>query len=134
MSTRGILEALRNKEHSLKVPGRLRTVGGRGEHSGRACWQERGLDEAFGELAGPVSDDIVEVHGDLRFRVAMRSASVPERAACVRRTVTSRQRGRSAGPLTGRARMAHWDGNARTCVRVETFRRSYVAATPNGSE
>ena len=111
--------------------GRLRTVGGRGEHSGRACCRSGGWTKPSWS-AGPVSDDILKVHGDLRFRVATRSASVPERAGCARRTVTSRQR--RAGRLTGRARMVHWDGNARMCVGVETARRSHVAATPNGSE
>ena len=37
-----------------------------------------------------------ELPGVLRFRVATRSASVPERAARARRALTSRQRGRSA--------------------------------------
>ena len=63
---------------------------------GEGLLQDQGPDGAFGGLASLVTDDTIEVHGDLRFTVATRSASVPERAACARRTVTSCQRGRSA--------------------------------------
>ena len=68
--------------------------------------------EARRNLTAPVGDEGFEVHGVLRFRVATRCASVPERPVRARRAVTSRQRGRSAseGPprLTARARVTRW--------------------------
>ena len=74
--------------------------------------QDGGRDEARRELATPLGDEGFEVHGVLRFRVATRCASVPERSARARRAVTSRQRGQSAseGPprLTARARVTRW--------------------------
>ncbi len=54
-------------------------------------------DEARRQLAAPLGDEGIEVHGDLLFRLNCRrgSASVPGQAARARRPVTSRQRGRS---------------------------------------
>ena len=61
----------------------------------RPLAQDGVRDKAIGELAAPLGNEELKVHVVLRFRVATRSASVPERAARARRAVTSRQRGRS---------------------------------------
>ena len=60
-----------------------------------------GWNETRRELAAPLGDEGWKVHVVLRFRVATRCASVPERAARARRAVTSRQRGRSEAENPG---------------------------------
>ena len=79
-----------------------------------AAWSVRavgsGLEDVGWKGAAQLGKHVIEIHDGLLFRFEWptRAASAPERAACARWPVTSRQRGRSAAQnprLTGQARM-----------------------------